>query len=181
MENRLQKDFESESRCCWGKGWVAFVTVLFFWALDQATKWWTVRHFALGDRKMIWGEWFEWVHFSNTGAAFGILQDSNRFFIGLSVTAALGVIFLLKRNVFPLGLNFAALLLLLPGILGNLADRILHGYVVDFLLLDLGFYPANPWPAFNVADSCICVAVGLMLIASIQEEYARRKTPRDEG
>jgi signal peptidase II len=47
--------------------------------------------------------------------------------------------------------------------------------VVDFLLFDLGFAPANPWPAFNVADSCICVSVGLMLIASVREELDRRK------
>jgi signal peptidase II len=112
---------------------------------------------------------FHWVHFSNTGAAFGVMQDSNRFFIGLSIAAFGGLLWALKRNVFPGKLNFAAVLLLLSGILGNFTDRLLHGYVVDFLLFDFGFPPFNPWPAFNVADSCICVAVGLLLLASLQE------------
>jgi signal peptidase II len=45
---------------------------------------------------------------------------------------------------------------------------------VDFLLFDFGFPPFNPWPAFNVADSCICVSVGLLLLVSFQEELQRR-------
>jgi signal peptidase II len=171
-------DAAGKEPCCSGR-WVSVsIVVLFLYALDQVTKLWTVRNFALGERKVMWGSVFEWVHFSNTGAAFGIMQDSNRFFIGLSLAAALGVSLMLWRNVFPPGLNFAGLLFLLPGILGNLTDRIVHGYVVDFLLFDLGFPPANPWPAFNVADSCICVSVGLMLIASVREELERRKAGR---
>lgn len=176
MESRDSRgEVGQKGACCSGRWLGASAVVLFLYALDQATKWWTVRHFALGERHAVWGDVFEWVHFSNTGAAFGIMQDSNRFFIGLSLAAALGVCVMLWRNVFPPGLNFAGLLLLLPGILGNLTDRVAHGYVVDFLLFDLGFAPANPWPAFNVADSCICVSVGLMLIASVREELDRRK------
>jgi signal peptidase II len=151
------------------------VLVSVLYALDQATKLWTVKHFALSERRAVFGEWFEWVHFSNTGAAFGIMQDSNYFFIGLSVVATVAVSVMLWRNLLPGVLNGVGLLFLLPGILGNLTDRILHGYVVDFLLFDLGFRPANPWPAFNVADSCICISVGLMLIASFMEERARRR------
>jgi len=49
---------------------------------------------------------------------------------------------------------------------GNLVDRFLHGYVIDFLSFDLHIPFANPWPAFNVADMCICVAAGLLIIAS---------------
>ncbi|NBV85553.1 MAG: signal peptidase II, partial [Verrucomicrobia bacterium] len=66
--------------------------------------------------------------------------------------------------------------LLLSGVMGNLTDRFLHGYVVDFLYFDFGFPPFNPWPAFNVADSCICIAVGCLLLASINEER-RTKSP----
>jgi signal peptidase II len=160
--------------CCSGMGWLGAFVLVVLYALDQATKLWAVRNFDLGQRKAVFGNWFEWVHFSNTGAAFGIMQDSNRFFIGLSTVAAVAIVVFLKRNMFPGKLNFTALILLLSGIFGNVTDRLLHGYVVDFLLFDFGFPPFNPWPAFNVADSCICVSVGLLLLASFQEELQRR-------
>jgi signal peptidase II len=169
-------------KCCTGAWFAAAALVVFFYALDQATKLWTAgldlgrpgwpvlpQNVPLGGHIPVWGETFEWVHFSNTGAAFGIMHDSNRFFIGLSVAALCGLAWALRRNLFPGRLNLAAILLLLPGILGNLTDRLLHGYVVDFLLFDFGFWPFAPWPAFNVADSCICVSVGLLMFATIQE------------
>lgn len=165
----------AEAGCCSGKVFQVAGSLLLLYGLDQATKLWTVRNFELGDRKPLFGDWFEWVHFSNTGAAFGIMQDSNRFFIGLSLFAAIAVCVMLRKNLLGPGLNFWGLVFLLPGILGNLTDRILHGYVVDFLLVDLGFWPAHPWPAFNVADSCICAAVALMLLASVREEVGKRR------
>ncbi len=174
-------------RCCSGPWFAAAALVAVLYALDQATKLWTAgldlhregwptlpQHLELGDHIPVVQGWFHWVHFSNTGAAFGVLQDSNRFFIGLSLAALFGLAWSLKRNVFPGRLNLVALLLLLAGILGNFTDRLLHGYVVDFLLFDFGFPPFNPWPAFNVADSCICVAVGCLMIASIQEGRAEK-------
>ncbi len=175
-------------KCCSGAWFAAAASVLFLYLLDQATKLWTAgldlqrpgwptlpQHVELGDHIPVIAGVFHWVHFSNTGAAFGVMQDSNRFFIGLSLAAFAGLLWALKRNVFPGKLNFAAVLLLLSGILGNFTDRLLHGYVVDFLLFDFGFPPFNPWPAFNVADSCICVAVGLLLLASLQEMRASKR------
>lgn len=173
-------------KCCTGAWFAAAALVVFFYALDQATKLWTAgldlgrpgwpvlpQNVPLGGHIPVWGETFEWVHFSNTGAAFGIMHDSNRFFIGLSVAALCGLAWALRRNLFPGRLNLAAILLLLPGILGNLTDRLLHGYVVDFLLFDFGFWPFAPWPAFNVADSCICVSVGLLMLETIREGRAK--------
>ena len=173
-------------KCCTGAWFAAAALVVFFYALDQATKLWTAgldlgrpgwpvlrQNVPLGGHIPVWGETFEWVHFSNTGAAFGIMHDSNRFFIGLSVAALCGLAWALRQNLFPGRLNLAAILLLLPGILGNLTDRLLHGYVVDFLLFDFGFWPFAPWPAFNVADSCICVSVGLLMLETIREGRAK--------
>jgi signal peptidase II len=175
-------------RCCTGAWFAAAAVVGCFYVLDQATKLWTAgldlgrpgwpvltQHLPLGGHIPVWGETFEWVHFSNTGAAFGIMHDSNRFFIGLSFAALGGLAWALRKDLFPGRLNFAAILLLLPGILGNLTDRLLHGYVVDFLLFDFGFWPFAPWPAFNVADSCICVAVGLLMLATIREGRANQQ------
>ncbi len=175
-------------RCCTGAWFAAAALVLFFYVLDQATKLWTAgldlgrpgwpvlpQNVPLGGHIPVWGETFEWVHFSNTGAAFGIMHDSNRFFIGLSFAALGGLAWALRKNLFPGRLNLVAILLLLPGILGNLTDRLLHGYVVDFLLFDFGFWPFAPWPAFNVADSCICVAVGLLMLATVREGTAKQE------
>lgn len=175
--SELEKGDETHSSSRWSGGWVlpAFIVVGGY-LLDQATKLWTVRHLPLGAHISVIPDWFDWVHFSNTGAAFGVMQDNNLFFIGLSFVALVGLSWALVKRFFPGRLNYIALLLLMVGVLGNGTDRLLHGYVVDFLLFDLGFAPANPWPAFNVADSCICVAVVLLLLVSIQEEVARRKT-----
>ena len=169
-------------RCCSIAWFAALGVVAVLYALDQATKLWTAglrlsgaswaelpQHVELGQQIPLVPGVFHWVHFSNTGAAFGVMQDSNRFFIGLSIAALTGLLWALKRNLFPGKLNLAAVLLLISGILGNFTDRLLHGYVVDFLLFDFGFPPFNPWPAFNVADSCICVAVALLLLVSFRD------------
>jgi signal peptidase II len=63
-----------------------------------------------------------------------------------------------------------SLALLLAGILGNLTDRLLYGHVIDFLLFDLHVPLAHPWPAFNVADSCISIAVACFIIHSFQQK-----------
>ena len=61
------------------------------------------------------------------------------------------------------------------GILGNVTDRLWHGYVVDFLSFNLHIRYADPFATFNVADSCICVAVGLFLLASFIEPKAGKE------
>jgi len=63
-----------------------------------------------------------------------------------------------------------SLALLLAGVLGNLTDRLLYGHVIDFLLFDLHVPLAHPWPAFNVADSCISIAVVLFIVHSFRAE-----------
>jgi len=155
------------------------------YALDQVTKWWIYTHFALAPdgrnlarfpevvaktshlplaHDVIPG-WFQIVHWGNTGAAFSFLSDYPQVFVVLSVVAFIGLLIAWRRNLFTDAPSRLAVPLLLAGILGNLTDRLVHGYVVDFLLVDLHVRFANPWPAFNVADSCICVAAGLFIAA----------------
>jgi signal peptidase II len=87
----------------------------------------------------------------------------------LSILALLFVvILLLRRNTPPDKWRDVSLGLLLAGVLGNLTDRLLYGHVIDFLLFDLHIPYAHPWPAFNVADSCICVAVLCFIIHSFR-------------
>ena len=147
--------------------------------LDQGTKLWIVHHFALyDDRYTVVPGFFDLVYWANTGAAFSAFTGNNTFFIGLSLAAFVGLLFFYARGAFVDRLSRWGVALLLPGILGNLTDRFLHGHVVDFLLFDLHVRYANPWPAFNVADSCICTATGLFILGAIKEH---RKAPAEAG
>jgi signal peptidase II len=150
-----------------------FITLPLY-ALDQLTKWLVVKNIGLGSGFPVIRGFFDLVYLTNTGAAFSAFSNNNTFFILLStvVLAALG--FFHRRGAFAGKLLQSGLALLVAGILGNLTDRILHGHVIDFLLFDLHVKYANPWPAFNVADSCICVAAGLFVIASFREERKGR-------
>lgn len=134
------------------------IAVLFL--LDQVTKWYVVHHVGFQEAVPVISGFFSLTHVYNTGAAFSMLHDSNRFFTILSVTV-FGALIVLRRHFSGLLMQWGWLLIL-GGILGNVTDRILRGHVVDFLDFQFGSYH---WPAFNVADSCICVAAGLFLIS----------------
>jgi len=140
------------------------------YALDQATKWWIVQHLELyTERRTIIPNFFDLVYFSNTGAAFSAFTGKNTFFIVLSTVALIGLVVFYLRGAFKDRPSRWAVGLLCAGILGNLTDRFVHGHVVDFLLFNLHVRFADPWPAFNVADSCICTATGLFILAAILE------------
>ena len=138
------------------------------YVLDQVTKWAVLRVLQYGEMRPILPNFFDLVHFRNTGAAFSMFSNSNGAFIALSAVALLVLVGLAWRGTFKDRVGGLGWALLLAGILGNLTDRILHGYVVDFLLFDLHVPFANPWPAFNVADSCICVATALFVWQSFR-------------
>ena len=89
--------------------------------------------------------------------------------LSLVALVVLGVLY--RQSAFAEPGARVGLLLLVPGILGNLTDRLVHGHVVDFLSFDLHVPGASPWPSFNVADSCICVAVGLFLLGSFRDLF----------
>ena len=149
--------------------------------LDQWSKLWIVRHFELHvtEQEVIPGVF--WLHHTaNTGVAFGLFNGTeyaNYAFGAISLTALTFITILYRKGAFPGAFSRTAVGLLVAGILGNLTDRFLHGYVVDFLRFDFGFPPFNPWPSFNVADSCVVVAAILLAIASFVEStpVAREK------
>jgi signal peptidase II len=139
------------------------------YAVDQLTKFW-IRGSLTGEesRVMIPG-FFSLVNITNTGAAFGSFKNNNEFFVALSCLALLFVLVLLVRRRSPDFWRDLSLGLLLAGVLGNLTDRLLYGHVIDFLLFDLHVPFAHPWPAFNVADSCITLAVVSFIIHSFRQ------------
>ena len=137
-------------------------------ALDLYTKHLIQQAFQFGEQIKI-TSFFDLVRYHNTGAAFSFLADAGGwqkwFFTGVSVVASIVIIYLLKKHtenkLFCFGLA-----LVLGGALGNLYDRITLGYVVDFLSFHINdLY----WPAFNVADSAICVGVGILLLGSFKK------------
>jgi signal peptidase II len=139
-------------------------------ALDQLTKWLVRQNIPYGAEIPIIPGFFSLVHASNTGAAFSLFTGNNFFFIGLALVALAVVIFLLVRdsrgskteqrlnNITKISFG-----LLASGILGNVTDRIFRGAVTDFLHFYISEYS---WPSFHVADSCICIAAGLLILGS---------------
>ena len=137
-----------------------------FYLLDQCTKQLVLRLISPYSARVVVPDFFSLVNVTNTGAAFGSFRGNNTFFVVISVVALVVVTVLLVRKRPPDAWRDVSLALLLAGILGNLTDRLLHGHVIDFLLFNLHIRYADPWPAFNVADSCISIAVVLFVIHS---------------
>jgi signal peptidase II len=139
-------------------------------ALDQATK-------VLVASRLVPGESIEilpgLLHFTlvrNTGMAFGLLSGSEIPFKSLLVTllslaALAAVLYYALRSPRGETMTHLGLTFILGGALGNILDRARLGYVIDFVD---AFYRDAHWPAFNVADSSICVGVGLLLLASLR-------------
>lgn len=138
-----------------------FLIALAVLAADQVTKGIITSSFAVGESlRALSGLSFTYVQ--NTGALWSIMQDQNVFFTILSV-AVLGTL-LRFREQFRGPLDRIVLGLLLGGVAGNLVDRVLRGFVVDFI--DLGW-----WPIFNIADSAISCGIALYLVS----EWRRSK------
>ncbi len=142
--------------------------------LDLVTKHLIQQNFVFGDLHSV-TSFFDLVRYHNEGSAFGFLNDAGGwqkwFFNGISIVASVVIIYLLKKHINE-KLFCAGLALVLGGAIGNLYDRITLGYVVDFL----NFHMNNHyWPAFNVADSAICVGVGLLLLDSFKASKTESK------
>ncbi len=131
--------------------------------LDQITKFLVLANIPTHVTIEVIPGFFNLVQVHNTGAAFGMMKDNNAFFIGLASVALVAVAVMARRGCFLDAPSRIGAALLASGIVGNLTDRLLHGYVVDFLDVILPWY--GHWPAFNVADSCICAAAFLFLIS----------------
>lgn len=134
-----------------------------FYLIDQVTKWLVLRYIGTEDFVPVIPGFFYLVQVHNTGAAFGMLSNNNYFFVGLASVALVVLGVLARRGAFKDSASRMGTALLVSGVLGNLTDRLVHGFVVDFLDFILPWY--GHWPAFNVADSAICVAAGLFLIS----------------
>lgn len=138
--------------------------------VDQVTKIAIDRSMQLFDSIPISENFFHITYVRNKGAAFSFLSNASwrlPFFITISMVAALVILVAFRRLRDDQRLAHVSLAMIFSGAVGNLIDRIRLGEVIDFL--DVHWY-RHHWPAFNVADSLICVGVFLLAIDMILEE-----------
>lgn len=145
--------------------WIAAVIIL----ADQFVKILVKMKLPLYESREILGELVMLTHVRNTGAAFSISLGSpevNRiFFIIMSILAVIFVFYMIYRS--STKLQLIALSMVIGGAIGNLIDRILFGYVTDFVDVDFPDIIMQRWPVFNVADSTIVIAMGLLILDAI--------------
>jgi signal peptidase II len=150
--------------------WLLLLAVAVF-ALDQVTKIWIDRTLAFGTyfepgRITIITDFFHLVHVGNTGAAWGMFAGKTAWLAALAIVTLAGIYFFRHHLELRRLVTQVCFGLLCGGIFGNLVDRIAHGHVIDFLLFTFGTWD---FPAFNIADSAICVGVAIYLVQSFRE------------
>ena len=158
--------------------WLGLALVVIL--LDQFTKTLILGDFRFGESRMVTA-FFNVVRVHNTGAAFSFLADASGwqrwFFTAIGIGAAIFIVWLLRRHSGEKLFAFA-LSCILGGALGNVIDRLLHGYVVDFLQFRFAFleplFRGGYFPSFNLADSAITLgAVCLVLDELLRVKRAK--------
>ena len=140
---------------------------------DQVTKTLIIGSFQLGDSRPV-TDFFNIVRAHNKGAAFSFLADGSGWqrwlFVGLGVGASVFIVWMIRSS--PTQKLFCfAVSMIMGGALGNVIDRLLHGYVVDFLQFRFGFlepvFHGGYFPSFNIADSAITLGAVCLILDEI--------------
>ncbi len=148
-----------------------YLITLLILILDQVTKWIVRENLINGPAVNLITGYLSFGYESNTGVAFGLFNNIESawkpYLLAAMAIIAVIVIFIYGRRV-PADRKLlqCALAVTMGGILGNFVDRILHGYVIDFIEFHIQetFY----WPTFNVADSSISIGIALLLIDTVK-------------
>lgn len=140
-------------------GWLVIAgTAIGVVIFDQLSKAWVERNLAIYESLTpiaALGNIFSFTHFTNTGAAFGLLRDQNILFVVIGIVVLLSIVVYSRYLPHDQLLVQFALGLQLGGALGNMIDRVRQGHVTDFIYFHF-------WPAFNIADAAIVVGVILL-------------------
>jgi len=157
--------------------WKWYGLALLVLVLDQVSKTWFSANLEYAQPWVI-TDFFNFTLLHNTGAAFSFLSDSGgwqRWFFSIiaAIVSCVLVVWLARLDAAK-RCEAAALGLVLGGAVGNLIDRVQLGYVVDFIVVH---YQNNYWPAFNIADSAICVGAVLLLV----DGYRQGRTEQAES
>lgn len=151
--------------------WIAFSGIAAAGlVLDQLTKFYIARTMNLYESIPVVDGLFNIFYIRNKGAAFSFLSNASwrlPFFIAVSLVAALAILVAFTRLRDDQKLARISLAMIFSGAVGNLIDRVRLGEVIDFLDV---YWKSHHWPAFNVADSLICVGVALLALDMLREE-----------
>lgn len=147
-----------------------FLSIFVVIITDQWTKYLVLNHFDYGESVVMIRDFFSLTYVRNTGAAFGFLATTHPsfrvpFFLIVPIVAMVVLGFLYRDLPQNAKWRAIALGLVSGGAIGNLIDRVRLGYVVDFL--DFHYQNTYYFPAFNVADTAICVGVTILLLSTI--------------
>ncbi|MDZ7590329.1 MAG: signal peptidase II [Rubrivivax sp.] len=151
--------------------WLALAGIVIL--ADQVTKTLILGWFQLGDVRPV-TDFFNLVRVHNSGAAFSFLAGASGwqrwFFVGLGLAASVFIVWMLKSH--PTQKLFCfAVSMIMGGALGNVVDRLLHGYVVDFLQFRFAvlepLFPGGYFPSFNIADSAITLGAASLILDEI--------------
>ncbi len=143
-----------------------YIVALIVLIIDFVTKKIIATTMAIDEQISVIGQFFLITSHRNRGAAFGILQEQRTFFIIITVVVVVGLIWYAQSSK-KAGAHarlLTGLGLVLGGAIGNFIDRVRFGEVVDFLKFNFGSYE---FPIFNIADSAICIGVGLILLDTL--------------
>jgi signal peptidase II len=151
-------------------GSLAIATIILL--LDQLSKWSALSNLQLGVPEPVL-PFMNWLLLFNPGAAFSFLAQGSGwqrwFFTIVGLVACVYIVWLLRKSQNDKMLC-VALSLILGGALGNVLDRIMYGAVVDFIDLH---YANWHWPAFNIADSAICIGAALIIWGELRKSFGK--------
>lgn len=143
---------------------VCFFAIIFL-VIDQAIKFYLTSNMVVNQTNIIIKDFLNITYVHNTGAAFSLFSNHTWLLIIIGILAVIGLIIYIGKNVHITDFDVFTYSLLLGGILGNLLDRIIHGYVVDYISLNIFGYH---FPIFNFADICIVVSVILIFLSTLK-------------
>jgi signal peptidase II len=149
-----------------------FLFALVIFSLDRLSKVLVETYLPLHQSKKIVAGFLDLIHTRNTGVAFGFFANSNSPWIPyvLTLISAIALLLILLYSLRHPTKNWKlqlGLMLVLGGAAGNLYDRLLYGYVIDFIE---AYYRSYHWPTFNVADSSISIGIGLLLLETLTQK-----------
>lgn len=146
--------------------------------LDRLTKWWALDSLRpQGSADPICGL-LRWVYVENRGVAFGLFQNNSGLFAVLALLVIIGIVWQSRRWLGSTGgLGQLSVALIVTGGIGNLIDRVLYGFVVDFIHL----VPLPIFQVFNVADMSVSLGAVLLFITLWREDMRQRRASRSEG
>ena len=143
--------------------------------VDQATKLWAAANLKDSSAIVVIPGVFELQYTENRGVAFSMLQGQRWLFIPLTIAVALVILVMMLRSPLRRYKLFSfTCVLILAGAIGNLIDRIVYGFVIDFL-----YFSLIDFPIFNFADCCVVIGCGLMILYVLLDERKAKKEPEE--